>query len=277
MNENTGGISLCEGAARPTETEINGVPVIVAPNDWLVHELKDCLDRPRRVKTTIEVNCLESFIDYVNRHKEPASIIKLANIGSTQISAIAVIDYHGAPTTPGTSENHPNWQEHKVTFNTRATASWSAWSGNNGAMMSQSDFADFIYQNKLEITEPAGADLLEIITTLKALSKGVFKNMVDHHDGSIDMVMNMKVSTQGGTTDKPLQLPKQIRIVVQGFYGGPELHLTADLKIRVPREDGDPVMFGYKFYRLADDLESMSIEVEQQLKKQTELPVYRCR
>lgn len=277
MNENTGGISLYEGAAKPLETEINGIPVIVAPDDWTVHELENCLDSPPRVQAQMDVSCLESFIRYVNAHKEPGTIIKLKNSGGSQINAVAIIDYHNAPESPGENENFANWQDHQVHFNTRSTGSWDVWSSNNNQMLSQSKFADFIYQNKPEVIEPSGAELLEIITTLKALSKGVFKNMIDHHDGSIDMVMNVKVSTQGGTTDRPLQLPKQIKVKLKAFYGGPELELTADLVVRVPKEDGDPVLFGYRFYRLADELEDMSESVEKQLTDETKLPVYRCK
>ena len=86
----------------------------------------------------------------------------------------------------------------------------------------------------------------------------------------------MKISTQSGTTEKPLELPQEFSIELMPFYGGPLVKFKADLLIRVPKEDGDPVMMCYRLYRTADVFHDLFEEIVAQLKKETELPVYLC-
>ena len=279
-----------QAAETPFVSDINKTPVVVAPPNWHVHQLKDCMLLPRRVDTCISMADLQSFIEYVNRHKEASTIIKLFARKGSEVEARAIIDFHAAPDEEEASkvaddpyserdytENEARWCEHVAEFSTRATSSWLAWSSQNGTLLSQSKFADFIYQNMPEIMEPKGADLLEMVATLKALSKGVFKNQKDLHTGSMDQVAHVEVTLRVGNADKPFTLPKQFKIAVQVFYGGPVIELVADLLVRVPSGDEAPVSLGYRFYRLDDVLESMMQDVNKQLVDETKVPVYRCK
>jgi len=264
-------------AETPYLGHVNEVPVVVAPPGWTTTQLDDCMEKPRRVKETIQITCLKSFVAYLLKHKEQSTIIKFDAVGNGDLTARAIIDYHQAP-GDGAAKNGPMWGQHLAIYQTRSTPSWVAWFNGNDRKFKQSTFADFIYQNMADVMDPAGAELLEIIQTLRLLSKGEFKESKDLHTGSAELLYSMKFLISGtATTEKVLTLPKQMTIKVTPFYGGPEITLTADIIIEAPKADGDPVLLGYRFYRLGDALEAMSGDIEKQIAKDTKVPVYRCK
>lgn len=260
---------------QPYLTEVNGTQVLALPAGWRSEVLSDLRETPDRVKENISFTSLSSFIEYVNRHKyEQTSIVKASIVNESGLSVAAIIDYHVPPA--GEFGNGPRWCNHKASFSTTSTPAWKAWRQSNVSWTSQSAFADFLYQNQAEIKVPTGAALLEVIQTLKATAKGEFRDMKDLHTGSHELVYRMKVTAKGGTTEKPLELPQQFTVELVPFYGGPSVTFTADLLIRVPKEDGDPVMMCYRLYRTADVFHVLFEEIVDQLKEETALPVYLC-
>lgn len=75
--------------------------------------------------------------------------------------------------------------------------------------------------------------------------------------------------------EKPLNVPNQFQLLVTAFYGCPTMTLQADLRVRVPEKDGDPLLMGYRFYRAADKLEDLSNQILEVIRNGTELPVWR--
>ncbi len=256
----------------PYLTEVNGTEVLALPEGWTTKDLSDLREAPARIKETIQFTSLASFIEYVNNHKDAPSIVKASIVGTSGLFVESILDYHNNPEI----EMLPGWCDHRAKFNTTETPAWVAWGGYDQKWMAQSIFADFLYQNQIEIKSPAGASLLEVIQTLKATAKGEFRDMKDLHTGSHELVYRMKISAQGGTSEKPLELPQSFDIELVPFYGGPSVKFTADLLIRAPKEDGDPVMMCYRLYRTADVFHVLFEEIVDQLKEETALPVYLC-
>jgi hypothetical protein len=149
---------------------------------------------PRRVNSDITMTCLTSFIEYVNRHKESSTIIRFSTDSHGSVEVLAIIDFHASPVYGKDEDedellntNTPKWGSHKVRFFTEATPAWQEWQRASGKFVSQSEFADFIYQNMKEVVQPNGADLLEIVQTLKATSKGEFRDMKELNDLTDEM------------------------------------------------------------------------------------------
>lgn len=269
-------LTSLEAAEKPIETIVNGVPVIIAPAGWLVHQMENLMNAPKRVEYRTTITDLESFIQYVNRYKEPSTIIQFRKTQSGTVEATAIIDCHGAPITPGTSANQPNWCSHTAVFSTEPTSAWITWTGSNERMMNQAKFADFIYQNSVDIVKPVGAEMLEIVQTLKATAKGEFKDM-KQLGGSYEIINRMEVKTSGGTIDKEMTLPESMDIALVPFYGGPTVTLKADIMLEIPRGDGGHLQLGYRFYRKDDALEQMAETIKVKLETDTSVPVFRCK
>jgi uncharacterized protein YfdQ (DUF2303 family) len=269
MNENIPGtIEVLEkDRDRPFLTEVNGVTVLALPPDWTSTDLEKLLPHPKRVEAVPEFHDLDAFIGYVEQFADDNTVIWLRD-GMRGFTLTAIIDYHEP-------QGQASWCGHKAVYAAEMTPAWSKWYSQNDELLRQADFAQFIYQNMAEIKNPAGAALLEIIQTLKATSKGEFRDMRNLHDGSVDLVYRTKVSAQGGTKEEPISLPEKFLIEVQPFYGVPSVELQADLVIRAPREDGDPLMLGYLFYRPEDVFQELVEKVRVLVGKQTKLPVYK--
>jgi hypothetical protein len=88
----------------------------------------------------------------------------------------------------------------------------------------------------------------------------------------------VKVKATGGTQEQPLEVPKEFLVKVQPFYGCPDLNLRAELRLRIPPTDGagdKRLAIGFRFYRLADELEILAGAISNQVKEQTDCPVWR--
>jgi len=251
----------------PFETNIDGTPVLCLPPNWSQHKQSDLLTNPLRINQHQAFTSLVSFNEYVNRFKDPAGSIVLVDTSVNRLKATAKLDYH----LPG----QPSWCSHSAEFNTTATPAWNTWSGANDKFVKQSEFADFLYQNQKDVVNPAGAELLEIIQSLKATAAGEFREMRDDFCDSSELIYRMKISAQGGTTDKPLNLPNQFQVSVVPFYGCPAMLLQADLRVRAPASDGEPLLLGFRFYRLTDQLQELTESICTLIGESTRLPVWR--
>ena len=252
----------------PHETRVDDAPIICLPPGWTLQDRSDLLDVPRRISAT-QVFCdLMSWIDYVNRFKQDGNSVVFLTATKRALKATATIDYH-AP------HGSAAWCLHTAVFNTTETPAWQAWAAQDDKIMKQSDFADFLYRNQKEILTGADAELLEIIQTLKATAAGEFREMRDDHSGSAELIYRMKVSAQGGTAERPLTLPNHFDVVISPFYGCPAMSLQADLRVRTPVNDGDPLLLGFRFYRLEDELQSLADSIVTQIRDKTGLPVWR--
>lgn len=268
-------------AEKPFETDIDGLRVIVSPPAWKTRKFTELLNKPARIETSITHTCFKSFIDYVNRFKDPErSIIRMFATAGGAFSAAAVLDYH-KPRKQKTDSSRadseaPGWLGHVARFNPSITAGWNSWDKTNGKYLEQAMFADFIYQHMADIKAPDGAELLAIVKTLKATAKGEFKDRRDLHTGSIELIYQMQVSAAAGTSSQPIKLPESCRVNLQTYYGGPVINLQADIIMQIPARDGDKLRLGFRFYRLADQLDELAGFIAEEMGDKTGLPVFQC-
>lgn len=268
-DEQTPMINAPVQAVAPQVLDLHGIPHITMPPEWQAVSGEELLAKPNRIKERVFLDDLTSFIEYVNRFKRKQSVVFLAT-GKGSVSAMAVIDYH-EPGPKGAA-----WGSHQVIFNARWTSAWKAWESHDGSVMRQRDFAHFIHKNSADIHEPKGAQLLEIVKTLKATAKGEFRDMKDLATGSMELIYRMQVSARGGTTDQPVSLPEAMTLWFVPFFGAEHIRLWAEIIIDTPRSDAAPLQLGYRLYRPDLALEGLAARTSDRLKELTGLPVYRC-
>lgn len=262
----------------PMESEVDGHPLIITPPGWQVNDITARLKTPTHIERGVQFDHLDSFVEYVNAFKEAGTACWVCDVSKTEFSprVTAYIDYHVPGRQLGDAEaSQPRWCRHTAVFDVTPRPAWNEWFENDGKMMDQAAFADFLHLNRVDVIDPAGAELLEIIATLKATANGEYKNMVDEFTGSAEIIYTLKVNAQGGTVDRPLEVPKEFTVKLQPFYGCPELTLKAELRIRIPKRDGEKLQIGYRFYRLADELDQLCGAIVEQLKSDLGVPVWR--
>lgn len=138
-------------------------------------------------------------------------------------------ELHPDPTDPYTRRRdrltlrfvpHPDWQ--------------TAMNIANGTYFSQGDFGDLLESAGHLIVSHAAADLLEIVDTIRASTKGSFESKIHRATGSQTVSYSEEVSARaGGTATKQLEVPREVTLRVAKYEDYPPLELKCWLRLRV--------------------------------------------
>ncbi len=215
--------------------EINGIPVVLVPNDMSFRALYEYMERPTRIEATVRTDTTSSFLDYFNAFATDNSAIFIdAENGKT----VGIIDYHDP------SAGTPGWRKHRVLFEPRVTDEAGLWLANNGRQMDQEEFALFLEQNAEEIVSPPAAEMLEIALTLKTKQKISFSSAKRLQNGQIQYQYIEELEGRAGQKGE-LTIPEQFEIGLRIFEGGDAYAMKARFRYRI----GDGVKFWYDLIR----------------------------
>lgn len=270
--------------AAPVKLELPGseVPQLALPPGWTAQDLDES-DRPlpRRVIETVTVTTPEDFIAYVNRYKEPNSLLlvspELLAVTDGQEVARAVLDYH----TPGTSTTTPSavpgvpdsvkvetgarHGDHVVRLTAKASPEYALLRSIDGKLFDQPDFARTLNDSLCRFcTSHAAADLVELARTLVLTSSGEYESIKDDFSGSIRLGYRVKVDAQStAMAAKGVEIPTHFTFRVPLLLGGAPMDMRAEFYYRVPRESGQPVKLGIRL----PDRQLMELEAIAALRK----------
>lgn len=201
---------------------------------------------PSRIRANIALIDVGSFCDYVNRFKNPDTLI-FANVTENGAKLTAIIDYHGAPprsNNEGTVEEigipKPRYGNHRATLELIETDDWKAWVESNGpeAAMTQEQFAVWLEEhaylfNSVKDGSLKGADLLEMVCSLQAKSNVRYNRSIRLQDGRNSLDYEEDVSVTGSLSTGTMVFPQFINAQIQPFEGGPKYYVDARLKTRI--------------------------------------------
>ena len=206
----------------PKVHKINGVPVVLATESIEVVALREFMERPNRIRQRVEVKDAESFIDYYNAFCPDGGGVVFCDTEHAEF--VGVLDYH----------NHdlPNWCEHIVRFECTMTREWLEWTENDGQAMDQVKFAYFIEQHMDEIVKPKAAEMLEIVTTLKAKNKIAFESGIRLADGQVQLQYREEIDGQAGIKGE-LKIPEEFTLGIRVFEGEAAYKVTARFRHRI--------------------------------------------
>lgn len=138
-----------------TRGDDSAAQVLVAPKGAELHSVKKLLDayrtRPERRAGTTTLADPESFVAFVNRSKNPDTVIYVDD-ASKSPSCLAVID-HDARGPDGAST--ARWGQHRALWPMEISDEWKAWTNANNAGLAQRDFAELMEDRALDLIEPA--------------------------------------------------------------------------------------------------------------------------
>lgn len=203
------------------------IPFAIAPQGFSVLNLEEFFP-PEVTKQHIKLSEAASFIAYVNRFKTPNTII-LARVDDTEGTFGAIIDYH-APDAPGRTL-------HRVMYPIQSTKEWEKWMANNGQKKGQIAFATFLEETQELFTEPAGAELLELVLNLEGKQHVNFTSAhrLDSGKNALQYTeeVTLKGAMQPSLKEGALEIPKEIVASIAPFYGAPPATVKARLKYRI--------------------------------------------
>jgi uncharacterized protein YfdQ (DUF2303 family) len=193
------------------------------------------LNLPQYISEHVTVQTVDSLVAYFDRFKIEDSIL-LADIASNTIRGL--LDYHGA--------GDPDHVAHMVTLTLPHSEEWKVWTGVDGKMMEQGEFARFLEENGQDVAEPAGADLLELCRDLHAIRNVDFRKAIrtdsDNESFHFSDETDLK-SRRGGNT---IDVPTRFRLHLPVYFGGQTVDLFAFLRWKL--DDGN-LLLGVKLQR----------------------------
>jgi len=264
-----------------------GVPITVSPDgryaslpDGVTLEsLAPFREYPERIKQTVIVDSASDFCAYVNRFKNADSTIfinpQIGDFGSDL--ARCVIDYHNAPrmTPPPESlsgDAQARWNEHQCVLRVVPSPEYALLLAfHKAGVMDQFAFAQKLQDAARFITSHSAAEILEIARTISLTSKGSFKTFEDDFSGSVDFKYDLQVSASAGSTEKRLQVPREVTFHCPILLGGALIEIRAELIYRVPPSAAEKVQLGLRLPDKAWMEREAIMAVSDELHTQTEL------
>lgn len=203
------------------------VPYVIIPEGFKYQPVPDLIyndhaDKPERIKGNVTVLEPGSFIEYHRLFSDENSRVFA---DETTLKVLAVLDYHGA------KEGAPRWGQHRLTLSLRQSEEWKRWTGSNNRHMDQQNFAEFLEQNSLDVTQPAPAAMMEIASDLHATTDVEFGSGLRQSDGQVRFkyTETLKTSVGSGQVD----VPDRFTIQIPAFIGGDRVPMDALLRFRV--------------------------------------------
>lgn len=210
-------------------------------------------ETPRHPSGRRTVTDAASFVAYVGRHGLTGTEV-YAHTNSS--SVVAVIDSHEG------SGGEPGWEKHKLTLSLEHTKAWLAWAArdlgaNPKAWMDQQEFAEFIEDRALDVIEPDHARLIELATRFEATTKVEFGSAIRLDNGEVQFEYSETVGPRKGNKGA-IDLPKELRLGLRPYIGGPIYFVFAQLRYRI-RQEG--LVLGYALQRPENILEAAFADI----------------
>lgn len=212
--------------------DVNGVPHVVAPDGYQLHDFEQMLPSPRRLKGKRDLRDVKSFIALYNEFKTASSKL----YGTVTPPKFVGVLNDSAASAPG-------WADHRVEYSCPLTIEWQTWTGKNKQPMSQVDFAQFIEDNLPDLVE--GAQMLEVSRTLEATKKVNFASGIRLSDGQNQFTYEEEI--QGAAAKGQMKVPETFQLGIPVFEGGDRYAVTARLRYRI--DQGGRLVLWYDLER----------------------------
>lgn len=209
-------------------TNQDGNEFALLPPEWEMQDLEHLRNKPRLFRTSLNVQTLSAFTDYITKHGMECATAIFADRNLAQPKLVAVINYHPLDGGDGFT---PSRCDHRITYAYPLSVEWKRWMEKNGKRMRQREFAEFIEDNLPDIRKPTGADMLTIAKTLEAERSSKFSSGIrlDNGDNELSYIDETKASAGKGV----LQIPEIFTLGILPFIDGEGYELDARLRYRI--------------------------------------------
>ncbi len=235
--------------------EINGTPTLIINADETIQQFEGLRETPIRIKQHSNHTTAESFILYYNDFATERSTIFI----DTEKSLFsAVLDYHNSD---------PAWKEHTLNFKLKPTLEFSNWKESDGLKMDQETFGRFIEDNLYEITEPVGADMLQIALSIQATTETKFASSKRLDNGQLQLNYHEEINGTAGNKGE-LKIPQTFKIGLRLFEGGEAYEIEARLRYRI--NSGNLTLW-YELIRPQKTIDACTADTEKLIREKTEI------
>lgn len=214
----------------PTPSGIEGLHLAYAavPDEFTLVPVKEDLEpflpNPRKTKARADFADAESFIAYVQRHKQDRTVVWCAfDPQKFALSFVAVIDEHAS--------DKAGWRHHQAVFRPDMSAEWKAWLKLDRQPQSQLAFGEWIEEHDADIHAaegmPSSLEMLTMATNFVATQEKRLKSAIRLQSGGVKMEY---VDTDDDATTATMTMFERFAIGIPVFHAGSAWNMKARLK-----------------------------------------------
>lgn len=228
-------------------TQANGLPGPTGAVSDVIESLEMYLPAPLRTRGEAKLATPMAFVGYVKRFSDKTRSMVFADRVTNSFTC--AID----ASTPSV----PSWATHRAILPLQFSRQWSTWIGQNGQKKNQSEFAQFLEANILEIAKPDSAHLLMATTAFEASKSVTFSSSSRQSDGSVNFSYVEEV--QGAQRPGVIKMPEVVTLVMPVYHGGEPAQIDAKIRFRIG--EGGKLSLWYELVRPADVVEAAFDEI----------------
>ncbi|MFA5633441.1 MAG: DUF2303 family protein [Porticoccaceae bacterium] len=231
--------TIAKEARRPvTIVDAERGKVVALPEGWSLRtdsSIEALEDHPYRKKGTVRFKVWESFVEYVNRHKQPETVI-YAKVDKDEsdmpLTVTAVFNDHQS------KDNIPaqaGWQDFRAILAPEASHEWRTWTTHSGRQMSQFEFAQFVDDNIKDISSgqegyPTGTEMLQMALAFEISQDKRIKSAIRIQSGGTNIEY---VEDDDASTVAHMRAFDKFMLGIPVFWRGQAYAVEAKLRYRV--------------------------------------------
>ncbi|AMU29808.1 hypothetical protein PROPHIGD39-2_14 [Mycobacterium phage prophiGD39-2] len=123
----------------------------------------------------------------------------------------------------------------------------------DGRFHGQLEFGDLIEQAGHLITSHQAADVMEIVDSIRASSKGSFESGIKRATSSVNLTYSEEVSAKAGTATRQLEVPREITLSARPFEDYPVIEIRCWLRLNISQGQLGLGLFPQPYQHLVRD------------------------
>lgn len=199
-------------------------------------DLEHGLPKPARKRGKVQVFDAASFNNVLKDNGDAGNVAIYFDRNPDKPSVVAILNGHG--------KQGPGWGDFRVEIVFRHTPQWVKWKANDGKMLQQLAFAEFVEENLEDIAEPAGATMLEVAQHLQVIRNVNFKSRVALTSGAFTFQHAQDDQTSVGAGD--VTFPQNFTLGIAPVFGLAAYKVPARFRYRISE---GKLYLGYKLQR----------------------------
>ena len=182
-------------------------------------------ETPNQKRGQLALHTPASLADYAARHIDLDRTTIWGDLPAGKITV--VLNDHSADR----ADDSAGWADHRAAVQLRRTPEWEAWTGIHEKPLGQVELAEFLEEHLLDVTDPDGSTLLDIVQTFQATSSARFKKSVVLHSGEQQLTWEETIDASAGAGST--EIPRQLTIRISPWMGVAPVDITAAFRFRI--------------------------------------------
>jgi uncharacterized protein YfdQ (DUF2303 family) len=234
------GVLNALATAASAAQEVAGAHFVIVPAGYthkdITEQVAKVQDHPSRKSGEVQLRDVDSLLTYLEDQDAQDDAYIYANPDTRVITAVFNDNRAGT---------HAGWRDYRATYKAEYTTEFTEWLQYNKKPMQQTEFAEFIERNFVDITEPAAQVLLDVATTIQAKTNINFGSAKRLDNGQVQLQYTETIDASAGANGS-ISIPREFNLGLRLFKNGGGYKLKARLKYRL---QGPAVVFTYELDR----------------------------